>query len=277
MLSCFSLVQTIIGGLNPNIVGLLIAATSLGAFMSFTPASYVADKFGRKWCVGIGSTIVIIASLLQIAISSHWAFFALRVLSGLGVGTSQTAAPLLATEIAHPRQRQVASSLYNAFWCVGSIASAASTFATLSMGTSWSWKIPCLLQAFFPAAQLIGLLIVPESPRWLVSKNRKNEALKVLARYHANGNEGDILVQSEFEKICNSINAETCEPRKWSSFFSSKGDRHRLAICIIVGLMQEWAGNGMGTLQMHQRSFKLTNCRHCFLLSGTYIILDRNR
>ncbi|KAJ5132414.1 hypothetical protein N7448_006572 [Penicillium atrosanguineum] len=237
--------SNIIGGLNPNIVGLIIGATSLGAFISFTPASYVADKFGRKWCVVIGSSIVIIASILQVATSSHWAFFALRVLAGAGVGTSQTAAPLLATEIAHPRHRQVATALYNAFWCVGSITSAAFTFATLSMGNSWSWKIPCVLQAFFPVAQLVGLLIVPESPRWLVSKNRKNEALKILARYHANGNEDDILVQSEFEKICTSINAETSEPRKWSSFFSSKGDRHRLAICVIVGLMQEWAGNGI--------------------------------
>lgn len=222
--------------------------------MSFTPASYMADKFGRKWCVGVGSLIVIIASVIQVAISNHWAFFALRVMAGAGVGTAQTAAPLLATEIAHPRQRQVATALYNACWCVGSITSAAFTFATLSMASSWSWKIPCLLQAFYPAAQLVGLLIVPESPRWLVSKNRKNEALKILARFHANGNEDDELVQSEFEKICNSINAETSEPQKWSSFFSSKGNRHRLAICIIVGLMQEWAGNGMNSLRVSQCS-----------------------
>ncbi|OQD77576.1 hypothetical protein PENDEC_c002G04081 [Penicillium decumbens] len=237
--------STIIGGLDSSIVGLMIAATSLGALISFTPASYMADKFGRKWCVGIGSSIAIIASVIQVATSNHWAFFALRVLAGAGVGTAQTAAPLLATEIAHPRQRQVATGLYNACWCVGSITSAAFTFATLSMSNSWSWKIPCLLQAFYPVAQLVGLLIVPESPRWLVSKNRKDEALKILARYHANGNEDDALVQCEFEKICNSITAETSEPGKWSSFFSSKGDRHRLAICVIVGVSQEWAGNGI--------------------------------
>ncbi|KAJ5212079.1 uncharacterized protein N7498_003725 [Penicillium cinerascens] len=237
--------STVIGGLEPSIVGLMIAATSLGALISFTPASYMADKFGRKWCVGIGSLIVIIASVFQVVVSTHWAFFALRVMAGAGVGTAQTAAPLLATEIAHPRQRQVATALYNTCWCVGSITSAAFTFATLSVASSWSWKIPCLLQAFYPTAQLVGLLIVPESPRWLVSKNRKKEALKILARFHANGNEDDELVQSEFKTICCSINAETSEPQKWSSFFSSKGNRHRLAICIIVGLMQEWAGNGI--------------------------------
>lgn len=241
---CLSLVAMIIGGLDPNIVGLIIAATSVGALISFLPASYMADIFGRRWCVGIGCCLVIIGSVIQVAVQNHWLFFGARVLAGVGVGTAQTAAPLLATEIAHPRQRQTATALYNACWCLGSIASAAITFATLSVPNSWSWRVPCVLQAFWPVSQLLGLLLVPESPRWLVSKNRKDEALKILARYHANGNEDDELVQHEFHQICNTISAEASEPRAWSSFFSSRGDVHRLAICVLVGLMQEWAGNG---------------------------------
>lgn len=242
----------IIGGLDPNIIGLIIAATSLGALISFLPASYMADIFGRKWCVAIGCCLVILGSIIQVAVKSHWAFFGARILAGVGVGTAQTAAPLLATEIAHPRQRQTATALYNACWCLGSIMSAAFTFATLSVATTWSWRIPCILQAAFPICQLIGLLIVPESPRWLVSKNRKDEALKVLARYHANGRENDELVQHEFHQICITISAEAAEPRAWSSFFSSRGDMHRLAICVLVGLMQEWAGNGMPLYRSHE-------------------------
>jgi MFS family permease len=53
-------VAMIIGGLKPSIVGLLIAATSLGAFFAFAPASYIADTLGRKWCVGFGCCLVII-------------------------------------------------------------------------------------------------------------------------------------------------------------------------------------------------------------------------
>ncbi|KAJ5674155.1 hypothetical protein N7462_009594 [Penicillium macrosclerotiorum] len=235
----------IIGGLNPNIVGLMIAATSLGAFMAFTPASYIADTMGRKWCVGIGCCLVIVASIMQVAVQNHWIFFVARVLAGTGVGTAQTAAPLLATEIAHPRQRQTATALYNACWCLGSIASASVAFATLSLQSSWSWRIPCLLQACYPLTQLVGLLIVPESPRWLVSKNRDDEALAILARYHANGNQDDELVQHEFHQIRKTIILESENPGSWSTFFSSRGDIHRLVICVMVGLMQEWAGNGI--------------------------------
>ncbi|KAJ5174380.1 uncharacterized protein N7482_000257 [Penicillium canariense] len=235
----------IYGGLKPSIIGLLIAATSLGAFFAFTPASYMADRLGRKWCVGVGCCLVIVSSVIQVTVQNHWVFFGCRVLAGAGVGTAQTAAPLLATEIAHPRQRQTATALYNACWSIGSIASAGICFATLAVSNSWSWRVPCLLQACFPLAQLVGLFIVPESPRWLVSKGRHDEALAMLAKYHANGDKHDELVQHEFHQICNTISVEALEPSNWSSFFSSKGDIHRVVICVMVGLMQEWAGNGI--------------------------------
>jgi MFS family permease len=231
--------------LDPNIIGLIIAGTSLGAFLAFVPASYIADKHGRKICVGLGCSLVIVATIIQTIFRNHWAFFGMRVLTGAGMGISQTAAPLLVTEIAHPRQRQTATAFYNATWCLGAIGSAAVTFATIALTNSWSWRIPCLLQVAYPISQLIGLVFfVPESPRWLVSKGRKDEALVILARYHANGRTDDELVQHEFCQICDTINAEAAQSRNWNSFFSSKGDMHRLAICVLVGLMQEWAGNG---------------------------------
>jgi MFS family permease len=235
----------VIGGLDPNIVGLIIAATSLGALVSFTPASYIADIFGRKTCVGIGASIVIVAAIIQTSIQNHWAFFGTRILSGIGMGITQTAAPLLATEIAHPRQRQTATALYNASWCLGAISSAAVTYATIGIENSWSWRVPCLLQIAYPLFQILGLLVfVPESPRWLVSKGRKDEALAILGKYHANGDTGDELVQYEYHLICSTITAEITNTTNWNTFVSSKGNMHRLAICVLVGLMQEWAGNG---------------------------------
>jgi MFS family permease len=223
----------------------MIAATSLGAFMSFAPASWIADTFGRKICVGIGSGLVIVGSIIAMAVQNHWAFFGARIISGMGMGITQTAAPLLVTENAHPRQRQAATALYNASWNLGAIGSAAVTYATIGINNSWSWRVPCLLQVSYPLFQILGLFFVPESPRWLVSKGRKDEALAILEKYHANGSTDDKLVKHEFDLICTTITAELTNTRSWSSFFSSKGDLHRLSICVLVGLMQEWAGNGM--------------------------------
>jgi hypothetical protein len=56
------------------------------------------------------------------------------------------------------------------------------------------------LQGLLSLIQLIGLYFVPESPRWIVSKNRSDEALASLAKYHGEGDDTDALVVFEFNE-----------------------------------------------------------------------------
>ncbi|KAJ5359144.1 uncharacterized protein N7496_011557 [Penicillium cataractarum] len=236
-----------IGEINSNVEGLIIAGVSLGGMPSFIPASYFADAFGRKKCVALGSAIMVCASIIQAATHGPWAFFGTRLMMGVGLGFAQTAAPPLTTEIAHPRQRGTVTAIFQCTWFCGAVLSAAITLATLYLSSSWSWRVPCLMQAFFPALQLLGLLVVPESPRWLVSKGRREEALEILARYHANGDQTDELVLFEYREICEAIEYENAvaEDSGWAAFFSTRGAVHRLLICILVGFMIQWAGNGI--------------------------------
>ena len=188
---------------------------------------------------------MIIVSIVQALVPNQWVFLSTRVLAGMGGGIAATAAPLLITEIAHPRQRQSATGLYNCCWCVGSISSAIVTIATLKLDDSWSWRLPCLLQILYPVLQLIGLAIIPESPRWLVWANKKAEAPEILQKHHANGATDNEDVQIEFEQICFLIPLERkTTDHGWNKFFSSRGHLHMLTICALMGIMQEWAGNG---------------------------------
>ena len=66
--------------------------------------------------------------------------------------------------------------------------------------SAWAWKIPSAVQAIPSILQLFLVLLVPESPRWLVSKGKYGQALKTLA-YYADGDENDALVKHEFEEI----------------------------------------------------------------------------
>lgn len=69
------------------------------------------------------------------------------------------------------------------------------------MPNNWSWRIPSIFQGVVPFTQFLLVLFAPESPRYLICKGKEEQALKVLAYYHADGNENDGLVQYEFQEI----------------------------------------------------------------------------
>lgn len=250
--------NTNLGDPSSSLLGVTLAGISLGGLPSFIPASYVSDYFGRRLTVAIGSSLMLGAAVIQCATSGVYAFLGTRIMLGVGLGFSQTAAPPLTAEIAHPKHRANVTNLFQAIWFWGAIISAIMSLAFLFVDNSWSWRIPCLFQGFFPGIQLIGLLWVPESPRWLVSKNRHHDALRILARYHANGDVEDQLVQFEYQEICQALELEREVARStgWSTFFATRGNKHRLLICVLVGFMIQWAGNGIVSCQ-YRSSFRI--------------------
>ena len=93
------------------------------------------------------------------------------------------------------------------------------------MNNSWSWKIPSLLQGVPSLYQLFLIYLVPESPRWLVSRGRISEARKILNKYHAGENtDADIspLVRYEMAEIESAIEMEQLQnTRSYLDFFAT--------------------------------------------------------
>jgi hypothetical protein len=102
------------------------------------------------------------------------------------------------------------------------------------------------VQAFPSVLQLIFVWLIDESPRFLVAKGKSEQALHVLARAHANGNEQDELVQLEIEEIHSTLKLEQeFQSQGWSILWKTKGNRHRMLICIASGFFSQWSGNGI--------------------------------
>lgn len=72
--------------------------------------------------------------------------------------------------------------MYNTLWYVGSIVAAWTVFGTIDYTGSAAWRVPVALQALMPLIQFVGIWLLPESPRWLCSKERNEEAFKVLVK-----------------------------------------------------------------------------------------------
>jgi MFS family permease len=172
--------------------------------------STLSDRFGRKPALFLGVVIMIGASIMQAACHNLTAFIVSRFFVGLGMSSAFIPAPVLITETAYPTHRGKMANLTFTIFYLGSIAASWTTFATYRAlpDSTWSWRIPSLLQGFFPVIQLCGIYFVPESPRWLLAKGRAAEARALLVRYHAGGDTTSLLVDHEMSEITTHIEQE---------------------------------------------------------------------
>ncbi|TFK53754.1 general substrate transporter [Heliocybe sulcata] len=228
-------------------LGLLNAIQNIGCLAAYPFAPYMADGLGRRFSVGFGAALMCAATVIQTASQNVRMFIGARFLIGFGLTFAQSAAPLLITEIAYPSQRGQATSLFNSVWFLGSIVAAWTTFGTFNIPSSWAWRVPSALQGLPSLIQITLIWFAPESPRWLLSRGREEEALRTLAYYHANGNEQDPLIRHEFDEIRANIlrDEENRKNVSWLTLFKTPGNRRRLRVIIAIAVFSQWSGQGL--------------------------------
>lgn len=115
------------------------------------------------------------------------------------------------------------------------------------MENSWSWRIPSLLQILVPLLALPGLLMAPQSPRWLVSMDRNEEARQVLAKWHGGDDQDSQLVTYEMIEITTTIQQEknATSSASYIEMFKTPGNRHRLFISVTLGIFGQWVSRSV--------------------------------
>lgn len=152
-----------------------------------------------------------------------------RMLLGYGILFAIISGSSLIGELSHPKERAFMTSMFNASYFVGAIIAAAITLKTVDIKGNWSWRLPSLLQLCPSMLQIVTVFLLPESPRWLISKDREGEAWAVLVKYHAEGDTASQLVQAEMAQIKSTIQLEMAVSKKsWWDLFRTPGMRRRV-------------------------------------------------
>lgn len=189
--------------------GGITSAMPAGSLLGSLVSSYLGDYLGRKQAIQIGSVIWIIGSIIQTASQNVGMLIVGRIVSGICVGITSTLVPVYQSELApkEVRGRMVSLQQWAITWGIliqYFVQYGASFYgggpSNPNQGAA-AFRIPWAIQ-IIPAAILIGgLFYLPESPRWLAVKNRWEDALRVLADVHGNGDLNHPVVLAQYQEI----------------------------------------------------------------------------
>lgn len=157
------------------------------------------------------------------------------------------AIPSLVAETAHPRFRATATASFSNVYFLGTAVAGWVNFGVTYFDSDWAWRIPFILQCLGCVPIVIWACTpwMVESPRWLVSRGREEDAHRLLAKLHANGDMDDELVVMELCEIKEMVTFENGLPtgvEPYLAFFQTKGNRLRIFLCVFLSFSMAMAG-----------------------------------
>jgi sugar porter (SP) family MFS transporter len=184
------------------VVSILSAGTFFGALIAFP----LGDMVGRKY--GLVSSCVIFVVGVGMQLSTSWGVFVTgRVIAGLGVGAVSCLVPMYQSECAPKAVRGMIVGLYQLAITIGALLSGIVLNATKNQQTHASWRTPIAVQFAWAAILGGGMLLLPESPRYLLYKGKTEQAKHALARLMS-ASPDEPAVEAELAEISLALEAE---------------------------------------------------------------------
>jgi SP family galactose:H+ symporter-like MFS transporter len=203
---------------------LVVSVVLIGAAVGALSGGRLADVFGRRFMLLITALIFVMGALVCAATPSLNILVVGRLIVGLGIGFSTSTVPIYISEVSPPQTRGWQVSLFQLAITIGILAAYVVDYV-FSGSSGWRWMLGL---AFVPGAILgLGMIRMPESPRWLAKHGHSDLARHVLARIR-----GTESIESEWLEIQKTL-AEAEERGPFSDLFSPS---IRMALVIGIGL-----------------------------------------
>lgn len=165
--------------LNPFVEGFIVSSLLLGAVIGAGVSGALSDRLGRRTIILVAAIIFAIGAVGAGLAPNVTTLIFFRILLGLGVGSASALVPSYISESAPTDVRGSLSTLFQLAITIGILLAYLVNAAFATVG-DWRWPVGL---AVIPAVILfVGMYFLPDTPRWLVSKGREEEARRVLRR-----------------------------------------------------------------------------------------------
>ena len=232
-------------GLGDAGLGFTVGSLLIGCFIGAFFAGRLADLMGRRNTMMIAAALFLVGALVQGLAGSQVVFVIARLCGGMAVGAASVLSPAYISEVAPAsirgrlttvQQIMIITGLTAAFVVNYFLAKSAGQSTASFWGGIEAWRWMYLMQALPAAIFLVALFLIPESPRYLVSKGQQEKAESVLSSLFGSG-----VARSKLEEIRATF-AEDHRPRLSDIKAPGGGIRRVVWAGIMLAAFQQFVG-----------------------------------
>lgn len=223
-------------GIDNNMIELITSAGLLGAILGALFCGRLTDRLGRKKVILASAVIFAVGAIWSGVAVDAWNLVLARLFLGIAIGVSSFAVPLYIAEISPAKVRGMLVSMFQLMVTIGVLVSYLSDLYFADEGDMSCWR-PMFYVGVIPACiLLVGMIFMPETPRWLMSKGRHSESIRILKRI-----EGEEQAKDSFQQMQEEIKRSETEKSGWKELLQP-WLRTPLIICIGIMFFQQFVG-----------------------------------
>ena len=225
-------------GLTPAMKGFAVSSAILGSVSGPLIGMWFTESLGRRKTMMLAALFFMVSTIGSAFAVGIWDFAVWRFFGGVGIGLAMISSPIYIAELSPPHLRGVLVNVNQLSNVIGiNLAVVAGYFFSFE---GWGWRWMFGSQAIPVALLIVGLVFVPESPRWLAARSRLAEALAVLTKIS-----GRKRGEQELEEIRSELAHSTDDKGTMADLFRSAGIKRALFVGIVMMVFSQINGVNM--------------------------------
>jgi sugar porter (SP) family MFS transporter len=221
--------------LSSSEIGIVVSAVTAGALVGALFSSWLTTKMSRRGIVKLAAVVFIAGAALAAVAPNVEVLIAARFVIGLAVGFASTVVPLYISEVVPAARRGSMVALFQLAITAGILLA-----YIVNAATAEEWRLVFALAAVPATLLFLGMLLLPNSPRWLVARGDVDGAREVL---HELRDPEAPETEEELQEIVTAVEEDRARPKEsLTAALTSPLARTILAVGIGLGIFQQITG-----------------------------------